>query len=49
MNLLLLNTIDPSMSPDDLTVTTIIVIVFSHAKPQAVDDPEDKHGGDEKE
>ena len=31
------------MSQNDLNVTTIIVIVSSHSKPQAVDDPEDKY------
>ena len=39
-----------TMSWNDLTATIIIImIVFSDPKPQAVDDPKDKHGGDEKE
>ena len=37
------------MSSNDLMVTITIIIVFSDPKPQAVDDPKDKHGGDETE
>ena len=32
-----------------IQVTTTMTIVFSDPKPQAVDDPKDKHGGVEKE